>query len=104
MTLDDQDRSALIKYRIEKARKAVDDVRFLIDNNRLHLAVNRIYVLRARHSIQFTKNTKKIKIIRVNSCNSWASFFYCLPFSSPPPKTFSYFFNFPGLKKIIYSY
>lgn len=43
MTLDEQDRTALIKYRIEKARKAADDVGFLIDNNRLHLAVSRIY-------------------------------------------------------------
>jgi uncharacterized protein (UPF0332 family) len=43
MTLTDQERTDLIKYRIEKAQKAEDDVNFLIENNKLHLAVNRIY-------------------------------------------------------------
>lgn len=43
MNLDQNDRIALINYRIEKAKKAVEDARFLIENDKLHLAVNRIY-------------------------------------------------------------
>lgn len=43
MSLDDNDRIALINYRIEKAKKAVEDAWFLIENDKLHLAVNRIY-------------------------------------------------------------
>ncbi len=43
MTIEDKDRLALIRYRIEKSRKATEDVRFLIDSDKLHLAVNRIY-------------------------------------------------------------
>jgi uncharacterized protein (UPF0332 family) len=43
MTLEEKDRAVLIKYRVEKAKKAAEDARFLIDNNRLLLAVNRIY-------------------------------------------------------------
>jgi uncharacterized protein (UPF0332 family) len=43
MTLEEKDRVVLIKYRIEKAKKAAEDACFLIDNNRLLLAVNRIY-------------------------------------------------------------
>lgn len=43
MTINEKDRETLTNYRIDKAKKAEDDVRFLIDNNKLHLAVNRIY-------------------------------------------------------------
>lgn len=43
MTLKDKDRIELIKHRIEKAKKIIDDVQFLIKNNKLDLAVNRIY-------------------------------------------------------------
>ena len=43
MTLSDDERTTLIQYRIEKAKKAEDDARFLLDNDRLHMAVNRIY-------------------------------------------------------------
>jgi uncharacterized protein (UPF0332 family) len=43
MTLTNEERTALIKYRIERARSTEDEVSFLIENNKLHLAVNRIY-------------------------------------------------------------
>ena len=43
MTINENDRETLTNYRIDKAKKAGDDARFLIDNNKLHLAVNRIY-------------------------------------------------------------
>ncbi|HLP46020.1 MAG TPA: hypothetical protein VK469_08740 [Candidatus Kapabacteria bacterium] len=43
MTLNNEERTTLIKYRIERARTTEDEVSFLIENNKLHLAVNRIY-------------------------------------------------------------
>ncbi len=43
MTLDDKTRKELIQYNIEKANKSIEDTQFLIDNNKLELAVNRIY-------------------------------------------------------------
>ncbi len=43
MTLSDEDRSQLVKYNIEKGKQAIEDVRFLIDSNKLYLAANRIY-------------------------------------------------------------
>ena len=42
MTLDEKDRLTLIKYRIE-SQKALEDSRFCIENDKLHLALNRIY-------------------------------------------------------------
>jgi len=43
MTISDQDREALIKYRIEEAHEAMEDVQVALDNNKLKMAVNRIY-------------------------------------------------------------
>ena len=43
MTLHDEDRNALITYRIKKAEEAIEDVQFLLDNDKMNLAVNRIY-------------------------------------------------------------
>lgn len=43
MTLNKEDRKQIIKYRIERAQNSIDDVQFLIENNKLTLAVNRIY-------------------------------------------------------------
>ena len=43
MTINEEERSTFIQYRIEKAKKAEDDALFLIENGRLDLAVNRIY-------------------------------------------------------------
>ena len=43
MTLEEKDREELIKYRIERAKDSINDVQFLIENNKLTLAVNRIY-------------------------------------------------------------
>jgi len=37
------DIGALIKYRINRAEETLDEVKLAIENNRLHLAANRIY-------------------------------------------------------------
>jgi len=43
MTIEDNDRENLIKYRLEQAKETISDVQLLIENNRLRSAVNRIY-------------------------------------------------------------
>ena len=43
MTLNQEEREELIRYNIEKSHQAIEDVKFLIENNKLHLAINRIY-------------------------------------------------------------
>jgi uncharacterized protein (UPF0332 family) len=43
MSLKDEDRKTLIKYKLEKADKTIEDVQFLIDNNKLDIAINRVY-------------------------------------------------------------
>ncbi len=43
MTLKDEDRIMLIKYRLEQADETINDVQLLIDNNRFRSAINRIY-------------------------------------------------------------
>lgn len=43
MTLEESDRSTLINIKTEKSKKAIEDVDFLIKNDKLTLAVNRIY-------------------------------------------------------------
>jgi uncharacterized protein (UPF0332 family) len=43
MTIEEKDKQTLIAYRIEKAKNAAEDARFLYDNDKLHLVVNRIY-------------------------------------------------------------
>ncbi len=43
MKLRDEDRKTLIEYRIQKAKEAIEDAQFLIENDKLNLAINRIY-------------------------------------------------------------
>ncbi|MDO9614399.1 MAG: HEPN domain-containing protein [Bacteroidota bacterium] len=43
MSLEENERTELIKYRLEEARETIADVQLLIDNDRLRAAVNRIY-------------------------------------------------------------
>lgn len=43
MSIDNQDRSSLIKYRLSEARDTQADVEILISHNRLRAAINRIY-------------------------------------------------------------
>jgi uncharacterized protein (UPF0332 family) len=43
MTISDEDRLNLVKYRLEQAEETILDVKLLIENNRLRSAVNRIY-------------------------------------------------------------
>ena len=43
MTLNEEDKKQLIKYNIEKTEKEISDISFYIKNNKLSVAVNRIY-------------------------------------------------------------
>ncbi len=43
MTLSDEDRKQMIKYRLEQAKETIDVVDLLITNNKLAAAINRIY-------------------------------------------------------------
>jgi len=43
LSIEEKDRQYLIERRIKKAVNAIDDVQFLIDNDKLVIAVNRIY-------------------------------------------------------------
>ena len=43
MTIDSNDKWELIRYRLEQANETIEDVRILIENNRIRAAVNRIY-------------------------------------------------------------
>lgn len=43
MSLENNERNELIKYRIDEAKESIEDVKLLIDNDRLRAAVNRIY-------------------------------------------------------------
>lgn len=41
--INESDRTSLVKYRIEQAIDTIELAQFLIDSNRLNVAVNRIY-------------------------------------------------------------
>jgi uncharacterized protein (UPF0332 family) len=43
MTIENNDRDSLIRYRIEQAEETIKDVQLLIENDRLRSAINRIY-------------------------------------------------------------
>lgn len=43
MTLEKSDKNSLIRYRIGEAEETIEDVRLLIENDRLRAAINRIY-------------------------------------------------------------
>lgn len=43
MSLDPNERAALIKYRLDEANDTILDVQLLLENDRLRAAVNRIY-------------------------------------------------------------
>ncbi|MFA4852276.1 MAG: HEPN domain-containing protein [Bacteroidales bacterium] len=43
MTISEENRKNLIKYRVEQSWQAVEDVEFLIEHKKLGIAVNRIY-------------------------------------------------------------
>lgn len=43
MSLEENERTELISYRLEEAKETIRDVQLLIDNDRLRAAVNRIY-------------------------------------------------------------
>lgn len=41
--INENDRNSIVKYRIEQAKDTIELAKFLIDSNRLVVAVNRIY-------------------------------------------------------------
>lgn len=43
MSLEENERNELIRYRLDEAKETVIDVQLLIDNDRFRAAVNRIY-------------------------------------------------------------
>jgi len=43
MSLDANERTELIRYRLDEAKETIADVQLLIENDRLRAAVNRIY-------------------------------------------------------------
>ncbi len=43
MTIESNDKRELIKYRLDQASETIEDVRILLENNRLRAAINRIY-------------------------------------------------------------
>lgn len=43
MTIEENDRESLIKYRLEQANETILDVELLVENKRLRSAINRIY-------------------------------------------------------------
>ena len=68
MTLREEDRNSLIEYRIQKAKEAIEDAQFLLDNDKMNLAVNRInygmfYILTAlalKHKFNTSKHLQLI--------------------------------------------
>jgi len=43
MSIDEKDKSELIKYRLGEAKDTIEDVQLLISNDRLRASINRIY-------------------------------------------------------------
>ncbi len=43
MTIENEERNNLIRYRLDEAFESIEDVRLLIEHDRLRSAVNRIY-------------------------------------------------------------
>ena len=68
MTLDDTQRQVLIQHKLERAKISIADVRFLIDNGKLIIAVSRMYygmfyalsALAVKHRFSTTKHKQLI--------------------------------------------
>jgi len=43
MSTDEESRKHLIQHKLNKADSTIDDIRFLLDNDKLAIAINRIY-------------------------------------------------------------
>ncbi len=71
MNLEEQERLALIAYRLEQAEETVTDVALLLENDRLRSAVNRIYygifyallALGAANQFETSKHAKLISTL-----------------------------------------
>jgi len=68
MTLSLEDRQELIKHYVEKAQRTVEDVKFFIENDKLSVAINRIYygifymlsALAVKYQMSTSKHTQLI--------------------------------------------
>ena len=66
--IDDKDRDALIEYRLQQAFETIELAKFLAENQKLVIAVNRIYygmyysltALALKHSFETSKHTQLI--------------------------------------------
>jgi len=81
MSLDSQDKTSLIKFKIEMAHESLNDAEFSIQNGKLRMAVNRLYyaifyilyALASKHNFKtskhltligwFNKNFVKAKLV-----------------------------------------
>ena len=78
MTLNTEDRKELIRYRLLQARESIDEVSFLIDNNKYKIAVNRIYygmfysllALGLKHEFETSKHAQLIGWFNKNFVSS----------------------------------
>jgi len=70
MSLTDQEREEIIKYRVEQSSKTIREADLLIKNNSLAAAVNRIYysifyiisALGVKHKFS-TSNTNNLRLV-----------------------------------------
>ena len=68
MTLSEKDRQELIKHYIEKTQNTIEDIKFFIENEKLLVAINRIYygifymlsALAIKHQMITSKHTQLI--------------------------------------------
>ncbi len=78
MKLNAEDRKELIRYRLLQARESIDEVSFLIDNNKYKIAVNRIYygmfysllALGLKHEFETSKHAQLIGWFNKNFISS----------------------------------
>ncbi len=68
MTLSEKDRQELIEHYVEKAQNTIEDIKFFIENEKLLVAINRIYygifymlsALAIKHQMITSKHTQLI--------------------------------------------
>ena len=77
MTISDEDRQIMIKYRTDQADEAIKEVEILLKNGLLKLAVNRIYygmfyilnALALKHQFHTSKHHQTIGVDAETSSN-----------------------------------
>ena len=79
MTLSEKDRQELIKHYIEKTQSTIEDIKFFIENEKLLVAINRIYygifymlsALAIKHQMSTSKHTQLIGWFNKNFIKSY---------------------------------